>query len=55
MILLTININHNNEDSMQNNIQDIYKPLFEAIVNNFGKVSDELKIQREQFNKLIAS
>ena len=38
-----------------NNIQDIFKPLFEAITNNFGKVSDELKIQREQFNKLITS
>ncbi len=35
-----------------NNIQDIFKPLFEAITNNFGKVSAELKIQREELNKL---
>ena len=38
-----------------NNIQDIFKPLFEALITNFGKVSDELKMQREQLDKLIAS
>ena len=35
-----------------NNIQDIFKPLFEAITTNFGKVSDELKMQRQELIKL---
>ena len=39
-----------NKDSK--NIQDIFTPLFDAITNNFGKVSAELKTQQEQLDKL---
>ena len=33
-------------------LTDIFKPLFETITANFGKVYNELKIQREQLDKL---
>ena len=42
-----------NKDSKS--LIDIFKPLFETITANFGKVGNELNIQREQLDKLIAS
>ena len=42
-------------DKEKNGFINITRPLFETITANFGKVGNELNIQREQLDKLIAS
>ena len=39
-------------DKEKNEFINITRPLFETITANFGKVYNELKIQREQLDKL---